>query len=90
MIDWIVVLTLLYSLWWIITFLWFIPTMIDLYKWKPSANINTYLIWFLTTLITSLYWFFVLKDFMFNIVINLQLLACSIVLLLSVRLKYKK
>ena len=88
--DFIIILTFLYSIWWIVTFIWFIPTMKDLWNGKPSANITTYIIWFMTTFITSLYWIFILKNLVFNIVINLQLLACLIVLILAVKLKYKK
>lgn len=86
----IYILTFIYGLAGIITFLGFIPTMIDLWQAKPSANITTFLIWTLTTLSTSLYGFFVLKDLVFNIVINLQLAACVIVLILRVRLKIRK
>ncbi|PCI24227.1 hypothetical protein COB57_05240 [Candidatus Peregrinibacteria bacterium] len=82
------ILTFLYSIGGIVTFFGFIPTMIDLWKKKPSANIITYVVWTITTLITSLYGFFVLDNLVFNIVINLQLLACSLVLLLRVRLWY--
>lgn len=82
----LIILTFLYSVWWIVTFVWFIPTMKDLYQKKKSANILTYVIWTLTTLITSLYWVFVLKDTTFIVVINLQLLACLIVLVLRLRL----
>ncbi len=83
-------LTSLYSIWWIITFLWFVPTMKDLRNKKPSANITTYIVWSATTLFTSLYGIFILKDLVFIIVINLQLLACLIVLILRLRLNYRK
>ena len=86
----VLILTFLYSIWWVITFLWFIPTMRDLWNKKPSANIWTYIIWFLTTFVTSLYWIFILKNLVFNIVINLQLLACLIVLILAIKLKLEK
>ncbi len=86
----ITILTFLYSIGWIITFLGFFPTMKDLRQEKPSANISTYLIRTTTTLLTSLYWIFVLKDLVFIIVINLQLLACLLVLILRIRLKVKK
>ena len=88
--NFILILTFLYSIWWIVTFIWFIPTMKDLWSGKPSANIITYSIWFMTTFITSLYWIFILKNLVFNIVINLQLLACLIVLILAIKLKYEK
>ena len=72
------------------TFTGFFPTMKDLWRGKPSANIYTYIIWALTTFITALYAMFVVKDLVFSVVINLQLAACLIVLILSLRLKLKK
>lgn len=86
----IIILTFLYSIGWIVTFLWFLPTMRDLYNKKPSANISTYIVWWITTFITSLYGIFILKDLVFIIVINLQLLATIMVLVLRVRLSLLK
>lgn len=83
-------ITLLYSIGGIVTFLGFVPTMIDLWNKKPSANVNTYIIWGATTFFASLYGFFVLQNLIFNIVINLQLFACIIVLILRIRLKFVK
>lgn len=84
------VITFLYSIGGIITFLGFVPTMKDLWQKKPSANITTYVTWTTTTIVTSLYGLFILKNLVFNIVINLQVAACLIVLILSLRLKYMK
>jgi hypothetical protein len=86
----IYILTFLYSIWGVVTFIWFVPTMKDLLNRKPSANITTYIVWTITTFFTSLYGIFILKDLVFIIVINLQLLACLIVLILRIRLNYKK
>ena len=72
----------------IITFLGFIPTMNDILKKKPSANITTYIIRTSTTAVTSLYGLFILWDLVFNIVINLQLFACLTILFLRIRLRY--
>ena len=82
-------ITFLYSIGGLVTFAGFFPTMKDLWKGKPSANIHTYIIWGLTTFITSLYAILVVKDLVFSLVINLQLLACIIVLVLIIRLKLK-
>jgi len=62
--------------------------MKDLWNKKPSANISTYVVWTITTFFTSLYAIFILKDLVFIIVVNLQLLACLLVLILRIRLKY--
>ena len=83
-------ITFLYSIGGLVTFAGFFPTMKDLWKGKPSANIHTYVIWSLTTFFTSLYAIFVVKDLVFSLVINLQLAACIIVLILRLRLKTKK
>jgi len=88
--NFILIITFLYSIGGIATFLGFVPTMIDLWNKKPSANVNTYIIWGITTLFTSLYGFFVLQNLIFNIVINLQLFACIVVLILRIRLKFVK
>lgn len=72
-------LKLLYGVSGVITFIGFIPTIKDLIKKKPSANLATYLVWTSTTLISSLYAVFIVKDLMFVTVINLQLLACFII-----------
>lgn len=82
-------LTFLYSIGGLVTFAGFFPTMKDLWKGKPSANVYTYAIWTSTTFITSLYAIFVVKDLVFSLVINLQLAACLIVLILRLRLKLK-
>jgi len=80
------ILTVLYGAGGIVTFAGSLPTIRDLWNGKPSANATTYWAWGATTFITSLYGFFILDNFVFNIVINLQLLACVIVLVLRLRL----
>jgi len=85
--DRLAILTFLYSIGGIITFLWFVPTMKDLRHGKPSANISTYIIRAITTLFTSLYAIFIIKDITFIVVINAQLIACLIVLWLALRNK---
>jgi hypothetical protein len=82
-------ISFLYSIGGIVTFIGFFPTMRDLWKSHPSANVHTYIIWTLTTLIASLYAIFVVKDLLFIIVVNLQLTACLIILMLSLKLKLK-
>lgn len=42
-------ITLLYGFGGLVTFCRFIPTMLDLWKGKPSANAVTYLVWSITT-----------------------------------------
>lgn len=88
-ITFINILTFLYSLWWIISVFWYFPTIMDLYKWKPSASIPSYITWVCTLITSSCYWFFVIKDLPFILIINANLLVCIIVLFLAIRLKLK-
>lgn len=81
-------LTLIYGICGIVTFAGFIPTMIDLWKKKPSANIPTYITWTTTMFFTTLYAVFINKDLVFIGVASAQLFACFIVLVLRIRLKY--
>ena len=85
----VMIITAAYSAGGIATFVGFVPTMRDLILKKPSANISTYVVWSLTTFFTALYAMFVVKDLVFAVVINLQLLACATVLGLRIRLKLK-
>ena len=80
------VLTVLYGASGIVTFVGFFPTIRDLWRRKKSANASTYWIWTTTTLLTSLYAIFVLRDLVFSVVISFQLAACAIVLILRLRL----
>ena len=82
------VLTFFYAMGGIITFIGFVPTIVDLWKKKPSANITTYLLWIFTASITLLYGIFILKDRVFIIMNSLQLLAFTIILVLSIRLRF--
>lgn len=84
------IITFFYGISGIISFIAYFPTIKDLLNEKASSNISTYFIWTFTTGIASLYGLLVLNNLMFNIVINLQFLACLIVLLLSIRLKINK
>ena len=81
------VLTVLYGASGIVTFVGFFPTIRDLWRRKKSANASTYWIWTMTTLLTSLYAIFVLRDLVFSVVISFQLAACAIVLILRLRLR---
>jgi len=80
------IVTVLYGAGGVVTFAGFLPTISDLWKKKPSANVVTYLTWSTTTLLTLLYALFVVRDLVFSIVISLQLLACVIILALRLRL----
>lgn len=74
----------------IINLIAFWPTIHDLYKKKPSANIPSYWLWTTASSIAFLYTLFILDDTLVRIVSGSNLLACVIVLVLSIKLKYCK
>ncbi len=82
----IAVLTVAYAAGGVVTFIGFIPTMVDLWHKKCSANLATYGIWTVTTLLAFLYGLFVLHNLVFNLVVGLQLLASLAVLILRLRI----
>jgi hypothetical protein len=66
------------------------PTIKDLYyRKKPSANITSFFLWTVTSLIAFLYSLFILSDLLLRIVSGAELVACSSILFLSLRLKRK-
>jgi len=67
------------------------PTIKDLYYHKkPSANISSYVLWTMTTGISSLYGAFILQDPLFRVVAGAGFVSCLTVLILSLNLKYKE
>ncbi len=73
----------------IIATIGYIPTMKDLYiHKKKSANINSYIIWTICSLIVVLYSIFILPDFLFITVSILNFVSCFIIFILSIRLKF--
>lgn len=65
------------------------PTIKDLYRKKPSANINSYMMWTVTSGIGFLYTLFILSDLLLRIVSGLYLGANALVLLLSIKLRHR-
>ena len=63
------------------------PTIKDLWRKKPSANIHSYILWTTTTGIAFLYSLFVLPDLLFRIVSGMTFFANMLILFLSFRLK---
>ncbi len=64
------------------------PTIKDLWRGRPSANVLSYFIWVATNFISWLYGMLILKDAMFIFVSSLYLFANGLTLFL--RLKIKK
>ena len=74
----------------IVVFVAYFPTIRDLWKGKPSANIHSYLLWSGAALVSLLYASLVLKDLLFSLSVGAQLLVCLIVVVLSLRIKRKR
>jgi hypothetical protein len=66
------------------------PTIRDLYRKKPSANVSSYIIWTLDTGIVFLYSLFVVTDLLFRIVSGFNFVCCVIILLMSTSIKKRK
>jgi hypothetical protein len=84
------IITFLYASTGIIGAIGYIPTIRDLINGIASANINSYIIWTLSTGIGFLYAFFVISDLLLEIVMGLNFAFCTTILILDYRLKYKK
>lgn len=80
------ILTALFGVSSIVSFVAYFPTIRDLWNRKPSANTASYYLWGCTTLTASLYGHFVLLDPFFILFADLQFLACSIIIVLRLRL----
>ncbi len=64
------------------------PTIKDLwFLKKPSANIQSYILWTITTGIGFLYSLLILPDWLFRFVSGMMFLANVVILILSIRLK---
>ncbi|MCK5476305.1 MAG: hypothetical protein KAI55_00120 [Candidatus Aenigmarchaeota archaeon] len=84
------IITLLYASTGIIGIIGYIPTIKDLIKNKASANIRSYIIWTFCNSITFLYVSLVVSDLLLKIVTGLSFISCAIILILALKLKYKK
>lgn len=85
----IIIISFLYGLGGIIGLTAFIPTILDLIKKIPSANIKSYIIWTSTSFITFLYAYFVVEDLLFKLIAGFNFILCLIVLILALNLKYR-
>ncbi len=64
------------------------PTIKDLWLLKkPSANIQSYILWTVTTGIGFLYSLLILPDLLFRFVSGMMFFANVVILILSIRLK---
>ncbi len=84
------IIAFLYAITGIIVTIGYFPTIRDLTKGIASANINSYIIWTFCSAITFLYALLVVSDLLFEIVTGLNFASCAIILILALKLKYKK
>ncbi len=69
-----------------VSFLAYLPTIIDLLRRHPSANTWSYVLWSSTALTASLYAHLVLDDALAIFSADLQTAACVAILILRMRL----
>ena len=81
------ILIIIYGATAIIDIIAYWPTLKDLWRKKPSANIYSYILWTATTGIAFLYSLLILPDLPFRIVSGVVFFANVSILFLSLRLK---
>ncbi len=81
------VLTTVYGIAGIITFTAYWPTIVDLWKGIPSANLRTWIIFTLTDLAVFLYALLVVHDLPFILVATGNLLHAFVIVVLRYRIK---
>jgi len=81
--------TLIYSLTGLFGLIAYWPTYSDLRKNVPSANLNTYLIWVITTGVTFLYGLIVIGNSSFLVVSGLNFLICIYISIKTPKTKNK-
>jgi len=86
----LILITFLYATTGIIAIIGYIPTIRDLTKRTASANIYSYIIWTFSSCITFLYALLIISDLLLEIVTGLNFVSCATILILALRLKYKK
>ena len=84
------IITLLYASTGVIGIIGYIPTIKDLTKNKASANISSFIIWTFCNFISLLYVSVVVSDLLLMVVTGLGFVSCAIILILALKLKYKK
>lgn len=86
----ITIISFLFATTGIVAVIGYLPTIKDLIRGIPSANILSYLIWTISNLISLLYIIFVVPDLLLGLVLGSNFLACLVILILAFRTKYKK
>ncbi|MFA5173728.1 MAG: hypothetical protein WC438_00940 [Candidatus Pacearchaeota archaeon] len=84
------IISFLYAGTGIVAIIGYLPTIKDLLYKKQSANINSYVIWSIVSTITFLYALLVISDLLLELITGLILISNVLILILTLRLKYKK
>jgi uncharacterized protein with PQ loop repeat len=83
----IFIVTTLFAVSGTVSFLAYFPTIVDLWKGKPSANVSSYVLWASTAAAASLYSHVILGDMLAIVAADLQTLACVTILVQRWRLQ---
>ena len=83
----LIIISFLYAGTGIVTTIAYLPTIRDLLKGKPSANISSYIVWTLCAFVTFLYALFVVSDLLLEIMTGLNFLSCALIWILAFRVK---
>ena len=84
--DVIPLISALFALSSTVSFVAYFPTIVDLARGKPSANVWSYVLWGSTSLTASFYSHLVLHDTLAILSADSQTLACLTILALRARL----
>lgn len=82
-------ISFLYAISGIIVAFGYVPTIKDLLKGKPSASINSYLIWTFCATIAVIYASIIISDLLLIVISGLNLFAILTVVILAINLKIK-
>ena len=88
--DILTIITILYAFTGVVGVIAYLPTIRDLTKNIASANIHSYVLWTASTGVALLYALFVISDLLLELVVGLHFAACAIILILAIKVKYKK
>ena len=80
------IISVLYAGTGILATIGYLPTIKDLLNKKASANLNSYIVWTSLGVVTFIYTFLIIQDFLLLTMTGLILISNSIVLILALKL----
>ena len=82
----LMIISVLYAGTGILATIGYLPTIKDLLNKKASANLNSYIVWTSLGVVTFIYTFLIIQDFLLLTMTGLILISNSIVLILALKL----